>query len=99
MHGVLHDWSDEPARKILEMQKSALKPGYSTLLVHDHVVAQKLAHPHATAYDLTMMVKVAGEERSEANWRELLQSAGYNVVKIWTSPLAAQSVIEAEVAE
>ena len=99
MHGVLHDWSDGPARKILEMQKSALKPGYSTLLVQDHVVPEELAHPHATAYDLTMMVKVAGEERSEAHWRELLRSAGYHVVKIWKSPLAAQSIIEAEIME
>jgi prephenate dehydrogenase len=98
MHGVLHDWSDEPARKILEMQKDALKPCYSTLLIHDHVVAEELAHPHATAYDLTMMVKVAGEERSEAHWRKLLKSSGYKVIKIWRSPLAAQSIIEAELA-
>lgn len=98
MHGVLHDWSDEPARTILEMQKGAMKAGYSRLLIHDHVVAQELAHPHATAYDLTMMVKVAGEERSEASWRELLESVGYKVIKIWRSPLAAQSIIEAELA-
>ena len=99
MHGVLHDWSDEPARKILEMQKEALKPGYSTLLVHEHVVSDAMVHPHATAYDLTMMVKVAGEERTEARWRDLLESSGYNVVKIWRSPLAAQSIIEAELAK
>lgn len=99
MHGVLHDWSDEPARKILEMQKEALKPGYSTLLVHEHVVADTMAHPQATAYDLTMMVKVAGQERTEARWRDLLRSSGYDVVKIWRSPLAAQSIIEAELAK
>ena len=96
MHGVLHDWSDEPARKILEMQKDALTPGYSTLLIHDHIAAEQLAHPHATAYDLTMMVMVAGGERTEADWRKLLNSAGYRVVKIWTSPLAIQGIIEAE---
>ena len=96
MHGVLHDWSDEPARKILEMQKDALAPGYSTLLIHDHIAAEQLAHPHATAYDLTMMVMVAGKERTEADWRKLLGSAGYRVVKIWSSPLAIQGIIEAE---
>lgn len=76
-----------------------MDPGYSRLLIHDHVVAEQRAHPHATAYDLTMMVKVAGQERSEDMWRHLLASAGLRVVKIWKSPLAAQSVIEAEVAE
>ncbi|KAK7182858.1 hypothetical protein DPSP01_011978 [Paraphaeosphaeria sporulosa] len=98
MHGVLHDWSDEPARKILAMQRDALKPGYSTLLIHDHIAPRERAHPHTTAYDLTMMVMVAGTERTEAQWQELLQSEGYKVVKIWTSPLAVQSIIEAELA-
>ena len=96
MHGVLHDWSDEPARKILEMQKGALTPGHSRLLIHDHIAPEALAHPHTTAYDLTMMVMVAGIERSETQWGALLKSAGYRVVKIWTSPLAVQGIIEAE---
>ncbi|KAI1087242.1 S-adenosyl-L-methionine-dependent methyltransferase [Rostrohypoxylon terebratum] len=96
MHGVLHDWSEEPARKILEMQKEAMKPGYSTLLIHDHIAPESLAHPHTTAYDLTMMVMVAGVERREAHWRALLKSAGYKPVRIWRSPLAVQGVIEAE---
>ena len=99
MHGVLHDWSDEPARKILEMQRGAMTPGYSTLLIHDHVAPRALAHPHTTAYDMTMMVMVAGEERTESHWRELLKSAGYEVVRIWRSPLAVQGIIEAQIAE
>lgn len=98
MHGILHDWSDELARKILEMQKGALQPGYSKLLIHDYVVPEMLVHPHTTAYDLTMMVLVAGEERTESRWRELLKSAGYDVVKVWRSVQGAQSIIEAEVA-
>ena len=73
-----------------------MSPGYSTLLVHEHVISEVLSHPHATAYDLTMMVKVAGEERTESRWRSLLESSGYKVNKIWRSPLAAQSIIEAE---
>ncbi|KAL8809107.1 MAG: hypothetical protein Q9200_003712 [Gallowayella weberi] len=36
MHGVLHDWSDEPARKILEMLKPAMAPGYRHSLRFDH---------------------------------------------------------------
>lgn len=96
MHGVLHDWSDEPARKILEMQRAAMKPGYSKLLIHDHIAPEALAHPHTTAYDLTMMVMVAGVERSEAHWSTLLKSAGYKFLRVWTSPLAVQGIIEAE---
>lgn len=67
--------------------------------MHDHVVRDSLAHPQATAYDLTMMVKVAGVERTESHWRELLKSAGFRVINIWSSSLAVQSVIEAEPVE
>lgn len=95
MHGVLHDWPDEPALEILKNQRAALKHGYSKLLIHDHVLQETRAHPHATAYDLTMMVKVAGVERTETHWRALLKAAGFDVVKIWSSPLAVQSIIEA----
>ncbi|EAT86515.1 hypothetical protein SNOG_06684 [Parastagonospora nodorum SN15] len=98
MHGVLHDWSDAPAGKILAMQRDALTPGYSSLLIHDHIAPRAQAHPHSTAYDLTMMVMVAGTERTESDWEKLLQSEGYKIVKIWTSPLAVQSIIEAELA-
>ncbi|KAI9648455.1 hypothetical protein NHQ30_003089 [Ciborinia camelliae] len=98
MHGVLHDWSDEPARKILEMLRDALKPGYSRILVHDHVVPEQSAHPHATSYDLTMMVNIAGKERTETEWSALIRSAGYKIVKVWRSPLAAQAILEAELA-
>jgi hypothetical protein len=98
MHGVLHDWSDAPAGKILAMQRDALTQGYSSLLIHDHIALRAQAHPHSTAYDLTMMVMVAGTERTESDWEKLLQSEGYKIVKIWTSPLAVQSIIEAELA-
>lgn len=98
MHGVLHDWSDEPASKILQALRSALKPGYSKLLIHDHVVPDTSAHPHATSYDLNMMVLVAGQERTETEWRNLLKATGYKVVQVWRSPLAAQAIVEAELA-
>lgn len=45
-----------------------------------------------------MMVKVAGQERTETEWRTLLQSVGYRVVQVWRSPLAAQAILEAELA-
>ncbi|OJI80340.1 hypothetical protein ASPTUDRAFT_937004 [Aspergillus tubingensis CBS 134.48] len=69
----------------------AMKPGYSRLLVHDHVMPEKDAHPHATAYDLTMMALLAGVERTETQWRDLLSSVGYRVVKVWQSPFGCTS--------
>lgn len=50
--------------------------------MHDHVVPETRAHPHATTYDLTMMVKVAWMERTETSWRGLLREAGYEIIRI-----------------
>ncbi|KAL4738838.1 S-adenosyl-L-methionine-dependent methyltransferase [Aspergillus similis] len=96
LHGVIHDWADPPARTILGHLRDAMTLGYSKLLVHDHVLPDRDPHPQATAYDLTMMVKVSALERTEQMWVELLGSVGFRVVKIWSSPLATQSMIEAE---
>jgi hypothetical protein len=98
LHGVIHDWADEPARRILGHLRDAMTRGYSRLLVHDHVLPASRPHPQATAYDLTMMVKVSAFERTEKMWEDLLGSVGFVIVKIWSSPLATQSVIEAELA-
>jgi hypothetical protein len=39
MRSVLHDWPDEQCRKILLNLKDAMEPGYSTILINDHVSA------------------------------------------------------------
>ncbi|KAF9873973.1 hypothetical protein CkaCkLH20_08707 [Colletotrichum karsti] len=96
MHSILHDWSDEPARKILQMQKDAMTPEYSSLLLHDHIDVEGPANPQATAFDIQMMAMVAGRERTEKDWRDLLESVGLAIVKIWTIPSAPQSIIEAK---
>ncbi|KAK8124333.1 S-adenosyl-L-methionine-dependent methyltransferase [Apiospora kogelbergensis] len=98
LHGVIHDWSDEPSRRILAHLRDAMRPGYSRLLIHDHVLPSERPHPQATAYDLTMMVKVSAYERTVPMWTDLLDSVGLRIVKIWDSPLATQSVIEADLA-
>ncbi|KAJ3566872.1 hypothetical protein NPX13_g6972 [Xylaria arbuscula] len=96
MHSILHDWPDDAARKILEMQRDAMQVGYSTLLINDHIIADHMAHPQATGLDLTVMGLAAGRERKEEDWRKLLASAGFTIVKIWTSTLGSQGIIEAE---
>lgn len=62
--------------------------GYSPLLIHHSIAPLTLAHPHATAYNLAMMVMAAGEEGTELHWRELLKKARYEAVRIWRLSLA-----------
>ncbi|KAH7305261.1 S-adenosyl-L-methionine-dependent methyltransferase [Stachybotrys elegans] len=96
IHAILHNWSDEPSRKILSHLRDAMEPGYSKLLIHDHILPAENVHPQASAYDLLMMAKLSSFERTESMWEGLLQSVGMKTKKIWSSPLATQSIIEAE---
>ena len=78
------------------MLKPAMKPGYSTLLVHDYVLPESHVSPQATAYDLSLMVMVSALERTESMWQTLFASAGFQIVKIWSSPLMTTCIIEVE---
>ncbi|KAF4880868.1 O-methyltransferase [Colletotrichum siamense] len=96
LHHIIHDWSDEPARKILEMQKSAMKPGYSRLLIHDQILDDEKSQMSTAAFDIAMMVYLAGQERTEKQWLALIDSVGLKVVKFWKKPPDHFSVIELE---
>ena len=43
-----------------------------------------------------MMANSLARERTEKDWRTLLASAGYQVVKIWTLEPGTESLIEAD---
>ncbi|EFQ28172.1 uncharacterized protein GLRG_03316, partial [Colletotrichum graminicola M1.001] len=97
MHHIIHDWPDASARKILEMQKGAMKPGYSRLLIHDNVLDDEKCLLGPTSLDITMMVCLAGQERTEKQWLALFDSVGLKVIKFWKNPPNTSSVIEVEV--
>ncbi|KAK1700490.1 S-adenosyl-L-methionine-dependent methyltransferase [Colletotrichum godetiae] len=97
MHHIIHDWPDHLALKILETQKSAMKPGYSRLLIHDQVLDDEKSQMNTTAFDIGMMVYLSGKERTEKQWLALLDSAGLRIIKFWKKPPDYFSVIEVEV--
>ncbi|KAJ0160691.1 Demethylsterigmatocystin 6-O-methyltransferase, partial [Colletotrichum tanaceti] len=94
---IIHDWQDEPAREILRMQASAMKPGYSKLLIYNHVLPDQKCPSRAASYDIMMMVYVCGRERTEEQWLALVDSVGLRVTKIWKEPPGTSSVIELEI--
>ena len=98
LHSVLHDWDDEACRKILNQIVSAMKRGYSRLLINELIVADEMAPWGATSMDWLMMALGAVRERTEKDWRSLLESVGLEVCKIWESPFdrATEGLIEAQ---
>ena len=75
-----------------------MKPGYSKLLINEYVVPDFGAAWPMTSMDWLMMALGAVKERTDKQWRELLQQAGLKVTGIWTYEQGTESLIEAEVA-
>ncbi|KAL2782642.1 S-adenosyl-L-methionine-dependent methyltransferase [Aspergillus keveii] len=95
MHSVLHDWPDELCAKILANLVAAMKPGYSKILINENVIPDTGAYWETTSLDLIMM-QIGSGERTERQWRELLETAGLKVTNIWTANPGVESLIECE---
>jgi len=69
---------------------------YSRLLINDLVLPDAGSDLHPALLDIMMMSLCSGMERTEKQWRGLLDSVGLEIVKVWTSE-ATEAVIEAKV--
>jgi hypothetical protein len=96
LHSILHDWSDGEGIKILENLKSALKPGYSRVLLNEIVLSEEQPTIAATSMDMMMLAHLSVRERTESDWRNILQKAGLKFLNLYSYPGVAESLIEAE---
>ena len=80
----------------MNILKPAMTKGYSKLLINEMIVADTGAHGLATAEDIILMVCMGSGERRVSQWRNLLASAGFRIMKIHTNPADPEGVIEAE---
>ncbi|KAF5874092.1 putative sterigmatocystin 8-o-methyltransferase protein [Botrytis fragariae] len=75
-HHILHDWSDYKCLEILRVLKSAMKPNYSKLIIHEMIVPESGASTYHALLDLTMMAFNGGTERTGKEWRDYLRKRG-----------------------
>lgn len=81
--------------QILRNTVSAMKPGYSKLVLNEVILpVEKCPWQHA-ALDIIMMTSFSGRHRSETHWRSLLSSAGLTHVTFWYPPDIGDGVIVA----
>ena len=52
----------------------------------------------STGLDLLLMAVSSSGHRTEKNWQELLDWAGFRLVKVWAFEAGMEGLIEAEVA-
>lgn len=101
LKSIIHDWNDEQSKLILENCRRAIPP-HGNLLVIERVVPDRLGvslEDQAMARsDLAMLIGPGGRERTESEFRLLLDKSGFCIQQI--TPLKFTfSLIEAGVAE
>jgi hypothetical protein len=78
--GILHDWDDERAAAILRtIERTA--PNGSRLLILDTVVPPGNEPGGGKWLDLLLLTLLGGRERTEAQWRELLATGGFEPMR------------------
>jgi O-methyltransferase domain len=90
---ILHDWSEDRCRAILDNVRKAMKPASRLLIVEMLLPEGDAPHP-GKMIDLLMLVMTGGQERSEAEYRELLGSAGFQLTRVVPTN-SAVSIVEA----
>lgn len=80
LSGILHDWPDEDAARILRTMRAAAPP-HARLLINESVIRPGNEEDGAKWLDLLMLVLAGGRERDEGQWRALLASAGWEAVQ------------------
>jgi hypothetical protein len=94
---ILHNWADPVCNVILANLREAMTPGYSKLIVANMVMADDNVPLRQSGLDIAMLYLHSGSQRSDAEWRELLESAGFKVINVWLPPGDSDGIIEAEV--
>jgi hypothetical protein len=90
---VIHDWDDESARRILRTCHAALADSARLLMV-EMVLPADNAPAYAKLLDLLMLVYSGGRERTEQEYRDLLESADFSLARIIATS-STVSIIEA----
>src|SRR5205823_5062894 len=86
---VIHDWDDQRARTILSNCRKAMGEG-GRLLVVERIIPERLeptfVDQRGTLMDLNMLVLSGGRERTEAEFKKLLESAAFTLQRLFPTP-------------
>ncbi len=89
---IIHDWSDEECLTILGHCHTGMIAGGKVLIV-EMVIPERKVPAVSKFLDLQMLLFLTGRERTEAEYRTLLDRAGFELTRIAPTP-SPYSVIE-----
>jgi hypothetical protein len=90
---IIHDWTEEQCLTILGNCRRAMKPDGRVLIIEMVLPPGDGPHP-GKMLDLMMLVGPGGQERTEPEYRALLDKAGFQLTRVVPTASAA-SVVEA----
>ncbi len=93
MSHIIHDWSEEQCLRILDNCRHAM-PRTSQLLIVEQVLPEGNAFHPGKMLDMNMLVHTPGQERTECEYRELLEKAKFKLNRVIPTA-AAVSIVEA----
>lgn len=97
MKNIIHDWPDDKAIPILKNTRAALQQRKGGRLLLLELVIPPGNEPHLSKLaDIEMLALAGGRERTEEEYRSLLQAGGFRLIRIVPTK-SAQSIIEAVV--
>ena len=84
---IIHDWDDESAQRILRVVRAAA----GERLVLLEAVVEPGNEPQGSKWlDLLMLTIAAGRERTQGEWRSLLEAAGWEPTRFGTGVIEAR---------
>lgn len=82
MTGILHNWNDDDSIRILQQIRRAMAPGARVVIV-ELLVPERVSGPNpAVEMDMMMWVLFNGYERTEAQWNQIFDAAGFRLSRI-----------------
>lgn len=78
---ILHDWDDARCRELLSRVHMALEPGGAVLIAEKILDEDRCGPVSTTMQSLNMLVCTEGRERTESEFRTLLESCGFGRVE------------------
>jgi len=93
---IIHDWDEDQCLTILGNVRKAMNPASRLLLVEMVLPLGDTPHP-GKMLDMTMLVSMGGQERTEVEYGTLLSKASFQLTRV-VSTSSTASIVEGVVA-
>ena len=93
---IIHDWQEDHCLTILGNCRKVMKPDSRLLIIEAVIPDGDVPHP-GKMMDMVMLMQQEGQERSDTEYRALLDKAGFQLTRVVPTPSLA-SVVESRLA-